>query len=143
MRFDEGIARVLRIVILTVVTQVAHAEVTLRDLTDRQRAVELKKYEESLRGSPAMGAPSSPPVQKEIPQADKSAPSVGFLLMSIFGPSSNLNAEFLTPDGKTGFLRRGDVFLGQHVVDVRPDGVLLQNKNGSTGRFVKPGESLK
>ncbi|HEX4879666.1 MAG TPA: hypothetical protein VFV39_07475 [Limnobacter sp.] len=134
--------------------QLGLAEVTVRDLANRQRAAELKKFEDSLRSGQqgeepvavrAGGAPADarPAPRTEKPREVTVAKVDVYKVMSIFGPSENLTAEFSTPDGKAGYLRRGDVFLGQEVFDVRPDGVLLKTPGAATPRFVKPGDSLK
>lgn len=150
MRFGDFIRCAVFVFAPLMTVQAAWADVTLKDLADRQRAAELKKFEDSLKArdtgsASANTANNIDAAPRKQLQAEKprEAQLPIFKVMSIFGPSDNLTAEFSTPDGKAGYLRRGDIFLGQRVTDVRADGVVLQSQGANPTRLVKPGDSLK
>lgn len=151
MRFVNLLLLVLLVFPRIVSAQSAGPEVTLRTLAESQRAMEMRKFQQSLRAegvvssvpepAPKLSAAEPPRLIEKVREV--SEPRSQFNVMSIFGPIDNLTVEFSTQDGRAGYLRKGDVFLGQVVVEVRGDGLFLQGGNSGAKRFVKLGDSLR
>lgn len=151
MRFANLIFLIVLVFPQILAAQSTGPAVTLRTLAESQRATEMRKFQESLRAEGVVSSVPEPAPKlsaAEPPRLIEKVREVAelkshFNVMSIFGPIDNLTAEFSTQDGRAGYLRKGDVFLGQLVVEVRGDGLFLQGGSSGAKRFVKLGESLR